>query len=431
MNFLFLTLTPPLPLRPFPPNFPTAKHRHKSNATRPSSSTYPSESTGAGPSSTSALRTTHLRQRSKSNAEDDPEGRRRSRGGASDRNSGSSSGGDGSYVLEVGESEALDLIADGGLGDDGEVRVRAGVSKQRTWSVSKRRGKGRGGGGGGGGNTAFGGASPGGLGVFPPKLQEHPYPQRRPGHRTPGSSAWDEPRGGTGELSPCPSTSPPPPVLEPVPKTTRGAANALSTGVSGGAAPRDAVTRKGPAPAARPGPGKSKVTALLFPPPPPPPPPETTKGTGTGRGGPARTLPSTEGVSSDPPLVGAQDRHIPRDGSSGGNGKGAPVPPQGGSGWVGRMRAKAPALTLLRKGSWRSGKGKGGGGATRSFSRDGPSVGSGGRGDGAPRTAACTCGKGASECLCYARPTPAPAKREWDRRGRPLPMRTASGKLKM
>lgn len=407
MDFLFLTparstVVPSLQI------FPTDKHRNKQN-TRPSSSTYPSESSGADPSSTSALRSSHLRQRSKSNAEGDPEGRRRSRG------SGSSSGGDGSCVLEVGESEALDLIADGGLGDDGEVRVRAGVSKQRTWSVHKRRGK--------GGNTAFGGASPGGPGIFPPKLQEHKYPQRRPGQRTPGASAWDEPRGGTGELSPCPSTSPPPP------------ANALqTTTVSGGAAQNDVVTRKmpvqGAAPSARPAPGKSKATAKLFPPPAPPQTAGPSEGTGTDRRS-TRTPPPSTGMPSDP-SVGAQDQPRPNDGSSRGNGQRTQVPSQRGSGWVGRVRAKAPALTLLRKGSWRSGRGKkpGRAGAARSFSRDGPSLGSGG-GDGVPGTAACTCDKEASECLCYARPIPAPAKRELDRRGRPLPMRTASGKLKM
>lgn len=384
---------------------------------RPSSATYPSESGGAGPSSTSALRSSHIRQRSKSNAEGDPHGRR-SRGSGSTRNSGSSSGGDGSFVLEVGESEDLDLIANGGLGDDGEVRLRTGVSKQRTWSAQKRRGK---------GGNAFGGPSPGG--VFAPKLQEEPYPQRRLGQRTPGGGTWEEPRGGTGELSPCPSTSPPPPpVVESAPTAARVAPNALSTRLRGGkvAASAAASARgdarkmpsQGAAAAARPVAGGSRATAFLFPPPPPPESTRSSAGAGTSRSS-TRTAALT-GASLDQPR--------PHDGSSRGSGRGAQVPSQGGSGWVGRIRAKAPALTLLRPGSKRSWKGKGAGAAT-SFSRGGQSRGGGGN-DGR-RTGTCTCGKAPSECRCHAGAIPATAKRDRDRKGRPLPMRTASGKLKM
>ncbi|CAM9700777.1 unnamed protein product [Ectocarpus sp. 12 AP-2014] len=413
------------------------------------------------------------RRRSKSHDEDvvdrqdcggdsisnDPDGRRR-RGGD----------GDGSYVLEVGESPSFDLAADGELGPDGEVRA---VTVER-----------RPGGGGGGGSTGAS-ASSGGRGILPTKLQECPYPPRRPGQRQTAAAGGGDVGGGgggTGELSPYPS---------PPPSSSSSRAGTSSTTLEQGGWRKTAhanptaagTTARNPG---APGQRRTGAVALLFPPPRPPPPPSQRRPTAGGSGVPSGKVPAPAKMAAPAGVAapvddsssegGAQGRprqsytngreNCSGEGGTGGGGgaaapAAAPPPPRSrqnvrrpsnssrsgrGSGWLGlgQVRLAAPALSsVFRSNNRSSGKRRvESSGPVRGFPLDRSSDGSSGgvkRSPGAQRQqrGACTCGNGPAECLCYVGGDLRSS--EMMRRGGgqdktmapPLHMRTASGKLKM
>ncbi|CAM9571973.1 unnamed protein product [Ectocarpus sp. 8 AP-2014] len=417
------------------------------------------------------------RRRSKSHDEDvvdhqdcgggstsnNPDGRRR-RGGD----------GDGSYVLEVGESPSFDLAADGEMGPDGEVRAV---------TVERRPG------GGGGGSTGTS-ASSGSRGILPTRLLECPYPPRRPGQRQTaagGGGDLDGGGGGTGELSPYPS---PPPSAS---SSSRVAISATTLEQGGWrktahANPTAAWTTARTSGAL--GQRKAGAVALLFPAPrPPPPPPSRRQPTAGGSGVSAGKVPApaetaapagvTAPVDDASSEGGAQGRprqsyNNGRDncsgeggGEGGGGGGGAaaaaapplPRPRQNvrrsskssrrgrGSGWLGlgQVRLAAPALSSVFRSSNRSSAGRRfhSSGPVRGFPLDRSSDGSSGgvkRSPGAQRKqrGACTCGNDPAVCLCYVGGDMHSS--EMMRRGGgqdktmqapPLHMRTASGKLKM
>lgn len=409
-----------------------------------------------------SLHDAYLRRRSKSHEEDAFDRQDRGGGSTSNDHGGRRRGGgdgDGSYVLEVGESPSFDLAADGELGPDGEVRAV---------TVERRPG---GGGGGSTSTSASGGASiggsgggGGGRGILPTKLQECPYPPRRPGQRQTG---LDGGGGGTGELSPYPS--PPPP---PASSSSRAATTATTleqggwrkTGYANPAAAAGTTAGKPGAPGQR----KAAAVSRLFPPPRPPPPPS--------RGRPPAGVGGVSAALVDDAACEDGARGRPRQSYNNGreNGSGigdrgaaeaaAPPPPRprtnvrlpsnssrtgGGSGWLGlgRVRLAAPALSSMFRtsnGSSAERRVKSSG-PVRGFpldrSSDGSSSGGskGSAGAQRQRRGACTCGNRPSECLCYVGGDPhsSEMRRGGDRdkmmQARPLHihLRTASGKLKM
>ncbi|CAN0117495.1 unnamed protein product, partial [Ectocarpus sp. 13 AM-2016] len=409
------------------------------------------------------------RRRSKSHDEDvvdhqdcdgdstsnDPDGPRRRDGGD----------GDGSYVLEVGESPSFDLAADGELGPDGEVRA---VTVER-----------RPGGGGGGGSTGAS-ASRGGRGILTTKLQECPYPPRRPGQRQTAAAGCGDlggGGGGTGELSPYPS---------PPPSSSSSRAGTSSTTLEQGgwrktthANPTAAgTTARNPG---APGQRRTGAVALLFPPPRPPPPPSRRRPTTGGSGVPSGKVPAPAGVAAPVDDAssegGAQGRprqsytngreNCSGEGGTGGGGgaaapAAAPPPPRSrqnvrrpsnssrrgrGSGWLGlgQVRLAAPALSsVFRSNNRSSGKRRvESSGPVRGFPLDRSSDGSSGgvkRLPGAQwqQRGACTCGNGPAECLCYvggdlhsSEMMRRGGRQDKTMQAPPLHMRTASGKLKM